>query len=169
MDRSAADSLADRLEAIAAELRALGRDIVVERSKLPREAHLIVDMKTAVVLWKGQRVSLTLGERTLVYLIARYPERVWSRAELMDRMAYGRYSYDRNVDSHMKRIRSKFRELDPEWDAIETVYGLGYKWREPDVAAITRGREELDSPDRRDELPAKVGHRLRQGTSAFSS
>ena len=81
--------------------------------------------------WDGQPVKLTVTEFLLLQALAQRPGFVKSRDNLMD-AAYDDQVYvdDRTIDSHVKRMRKKFRVVDPEFDAIETLYGVGYRYRE---------------------------------------
>jgi len=76
-------------------------------------------------------VKLTVTEFLLLQALAQRPGFVKSRDSLMD-AAYEDQVYvdDRTIDSHIKRMRKKFRVVDPEFDAIETLYGVGYRYRE---------------------------------------
>ena len=81
--------------------------------------------------WDGKPVKLTVTEFLLLQALAQRPGFVKSRDNLMD-AAYDDQVYvdDRTIDSHVKRMRTKFRVVDPEFDAIETRYGVGYRYRE---------------------------------------
>ncbi|RZJ18482.1 MAG: response regulator transcription factor [Brevundimonas sp.] len=81
--------------------------------------------------WDGKPVKLTVTEFLLLQALAQRPGFVKSRDNLMD-AAYDDQVYvdDRTIDSHVKRMRKKFRVVDPEFDAIETLYGVGYRYRE---------------------------------------
>ncbi|MEM9233076.1 MAG: response regulator transcription factor [Pseudomonadota bacterium] len=81
--------------------------------------------------WKGQGVTLTVTEFLILQSLAQRPGFVKSRDALMD-AAYDDQVYvdDRTIDSHIKRIRKKFRVVDREFDQIETLYGVGYKYKE---------------------------------------
>lgn len=81
--------------------------------------------------WKSMPVNLTVTEYLLVKSLALRPGHVRSRDQLID-MAYGENIYvdDRTVDSHIKRVRKKFKKVDEEFDKIETLYGVGYRYRE---------------------------------------
>jgi two-component system response regulator ChvI len=81
--------------------------------------------------WKGRPVSLTVTEFLILLALARRPGHVKSRDQLMD-AAYSDNTYvdDRTIDSHIKRLRKKFRVIDKEFDNIETLYGVGYRYRE---------------------------------------
>lgn len=83
------------------------------------------------VLWDGKDVSLTVTEFMILETLAHRPDVVKSRNQLMD-AAYQDDVYvdDRTIDSHIKRLRRKFRQVDPEFDAIDTLYGAGYRFSE---------------------------------------
>ena len=76
-------------------------------------------------------VDLTVTEFLILKVLAQHPGHVKSREQLMD-AAYGESIYvdDRTIDSHIKRLRKKFRTADPNFGAIETLYGIGYRLRE---------------------------------------
>jgi two-component system response regulator ChvI len=83
------------------------------------------------VTWAGQEVTLTVTEFLILEALAQRPGFVKSRDQLMD-AAYQDDVYvdDRTIDSHIKRLRRKFRQADPEFKAIETLYGVGYRFAE---------------------------------------
>jgi two-component system response regulator ChvI len=83
------------------------------------------------VRWAGQPVTLTVTEFLILEALASRPGFVKSRDQLMD-VAYQDDVYvdDRTIDSHIKRLRRKFRATDPEFKAIETLYGVGYRFSE---------------------------------------
>jgi two-component system response regulator ChvI len=76
-------------------------------------------------------VNLTVTEFLILKALAHRPGHVKSRDQLMD-AAYGESIYvdDRTIDSHIKRLRKKFRQVDREFQQIETLYGVGYRYRE---------------------------------------
>ncbi|MBV8548621.1 MAG: response regulator transcription factor [Alphaproteobacteria bacterium] len=92
---------------------------------------LTLDTSRHVCLWKGKSVDLTVTEFLLVKALAQRPGHVKSRDQLMD-AAYGESIYvdDRTIDSHIKRLRKKFKEVDADFAEIETLYGVGYRYRE---------------------------------------
>ncbi len=92
---------------------------------------LTMDPLRHAVTWRGADVSLTVTEFLLLQTLAQYPGFVKSRDQLMD-VAYDDQVYvdDRTIDSHIKRLRKKFRAVDPEFSAIETLYGIGYRYNE---------------------------------------
>jgi two-component system response regulator ChvI len=98
--------------------------------KLER-GRLVMDPARHRVTWAGQDVTLTVTEFLILETLAQRPGIVKTRNQLMD-AAYQDDIYvdDRTIDSHIKRIRRKFRQTDPEFDAIETLYGAGYRFGE---------------------------------------
>lgn len=87
---------------------------------------LEIDTDRMAIAWSDQPVGLTLTEFWLVHAMARYPGHVKNRQQLMD--AAQAVLDDNTITSHIKRIRRKFVAIDPGFDAIETVYGMGYRW-----------------------------------------
>ena len=100
-------------------------------AKAIKRGRLTLDPARHDCLWEGRPVRLTVTEFLLLQSLAQRPGFVKSRDNLMD-AAYEDQVYvdDRTIDSHIKRMRKKFREIDPEFDAIETLYGVGYRYRE---------------------------------------
>ena len=96
-----------------------------------KRGRLTLDPQRHDCLWEGRAVKLTVTEFLLLQSLAQRPGFVKSRDNLMD-AAYDDQVYvdDRTIDSHVKRMRKKFRVVDPEFDAIETLYGVGYRYRE---------------------------------------
>jgi two-component system response regulator ChvI len=92
---------------------------------------LVLDSKRHLCTWKSEPVQLTVTEFLILRSLAERPGHVKNRDQLMD-AAYGEHIYvdDRTIDSHIKRLRRKFKALDPEFVQIETLYGLGYRYRE---------------------------------------
>jgi two-component system OmpR family response regulator len=88
--------------------------------------NLEIDTDRMNIAWQGRPVGLTLTEFWLVHAMARYPGHVKNRQQLMD--AAQAVLDDNTITSHIKRIRRKFLAIDPGFDAIETVYGMGYRW-----------------------------------------
>jgi two-component system response regulator ChvI len=92
---------------------------------------LVLDETKHQCLWKGLDIQLTVTEFLLIKALAARPGMVKSRDQLID-AAYGENVYvdDRTIDSHVKRLRKKFRQEDEEFDQIETLYGIGYRYKE---------------------------------------
>lgn len=88
---------------------------------------LALDMKRFAVTWGGQPVDLTLTEFWIVHSLARHPGHVKSRDQLMSDAHI--VVDDSTITSHVKRIRRKFAAADPAFDAIDTLYGMGYRWK----------------------------------------
>ncbi|PKB25003.1 winged helix family two component transcriptional regulator [Novosphingobium kunmingense] len=105
----------------------------VENDEQPAEAirrgRLEMDPLRHQVLWNGQPVSLTVTEFLILEALAARPGVIKSRNQLMD-AAYSDDVFvdDRTIDSHIKRLRRKFRSVDPHFGAIETLYGAGYSY-----------------------------------------
>jgi len=92
---------------------------------------LELDDLKQLCFWKNQIIELTVAEFNLIKSLAKYPGVVKDRNQLMDAM-YGDSIYvdDRTIDSHIKRLRKKFKTFDSSFDQIRTRYGSGYSWRE---------------------------------------
>ena len=101
------------------------------KDKNLEKGHLILDDYKQLCFWKGQPIELTVAEYKLIKSLAVHPGFIKDRDQLMDAM-YGEDTYvdDRTIDSHIKRLRKKFKSYDPEFDQIRTRYGSGYSWRE---------------------------------------
>ena len=92
---------------------------------------LVLDETKHTCTWKGEQVQLTVTEFLLVKALATRPGMVKNRDQLID-AAYGENIYvdDRTIDSHVKRVRKKFRAVDDSFGQIETLYGIGYRYKE---------------------------------------
>ncbi len=92
---------------------------------------LVLDPARHACTWKGKPVDLTVTEFLILKSLALRPGHVKNRDQLID-AAYGEHIYvdDRTIDSHIKRLRRKFREVDDDFGHIETLYGVGYRYRE---------------------------------------
>ncbi len=92
---------------------------------------LVMDQERHTCTWKGDPVTLTVTEFLILQSLAQRPGVVKSRDALMD-AAYDEQVYvdDRTIDSHIKRLRKKFKMVDADFDMIETLYGVGYRFRE---------------------------------------
>lgn len=102
-----------------------------EETKVLVRGELAMDPLRHSVSWKGQGVILTVTEFLLLQALAQRPGFVKSRDQLMD-VAYDEQIYvdDRTIDSHIKRLRKKMRSVDNSFSAIETLYGIGYRYNE---------------------------------------
>ncbi|WP_413204220.1 response regulator transcription factor [Rhodospirillum sp. A1_3_36] len=96
---------------------------------------LTLDPDRHLCTWKGRAVDLTVTEFLIIQALAQRPGHVKSRDQLID-AAYGENIYvdDRTIDSHIKRLRKKFRETDGDFSEIETLYGVGYRYKDPVTA-----------------------------------
>ena len=96
---------------------------------LLERGRLTMDPARHRTLWKGEPVTLTVTEFLILESLAQRPGIVKKRDQLMD-AAYSEDIYvdDRTIDSHIKRLRRKFRQVDPTFDSIETLYGAGYRF-----------------------------------------
>ncbi|NNC58782.1 MAG: response regulator transcription factor [Erythrobacter sp.] len=114
------------LEELTQEERAQAED---EQREVYTRGRLTIDPARHQVLWDGRQVSLTVTEFLILEALAARPGVIKSRNQLMD-AAYPDEVYvdDRTVDSHIKRMRHKFRTVDPVFSAIETLYGAGYSF-----------------------------------------
>ena len=92
---------------------------------------LLLDKTRHLCQWKEHNIDLTVTEFLLLLALATRPGHVKNRDQLMD-AAYGETIYvdDRTIDSHIKRLRKKFKAVDTTFDNIETLYGIGYRYRE---------------------------------------
>jgi len=122
------------LERVKAVLRR-GESHKVQPGEVKKESlvrgKLALDPQRHECTWEGKPVRLTVTEFLILQCLAQRPGFVKSRDNLMD-AAYDDQVYvdDRTIDSHIKRLRKKFKLVDDDFDAIETLYGVGYRYRE---------------------------------------
>lgn len=124
------------IERIKAVLRRNDISLSAEEDEKPEAGiihcgSLILDKQRHKVTWKGDSVVLTVTEFIILSELAERPGVVKSRNQLMD-AAYSDQVYvdDRTVDSHIKRLRKKFKKVDDSYDSIKTLYGVGYRYNE---------------------------------------
>jgi DNA-binding response OmpR family regulator len=99
--------------------------------KILRRGPLVLDLQRYSARWNGAPVPLTVTEFLLLRALAGHPGHVKTRRQLMEEgYAEDAYVSERTIDSHIKRLRKKFLDLTPGFDAIQTVHGLGYRYRE---------------------------------------
>ncbi len=100
-------------------------------AKALERGHLQMDPERHACSWKNESVTLTVTEFLILQALATRPGVVKSRNALMD-AAYDDQVYvdDRTIDSHIKRLRKKFKAVDDEFEMIETLYGVGYRFKE---------------------------------------
>ncbi|MEK9822984.1 MAG: proteobacterial dedicated sortase system response regulator [Gammaproteobacteria bacterium] len=117
--------LVARVAALFRRLEVLASD--KDDSEVYSVGPLELDAKRLTCSWNTEPVDLTLTEFWMVYALVRRAGHVKSRDQLMQE---SHLIVDENtVTSHIKRIRKKFQALDPAFDAIDTVYGMGYRWQ----------------------------------------
>lgn len=119
---------------LAARVAALFRRVDVAAARAAetgsvRVGALELDPDRLVARWDGRAVDLTVTEFWIVHTLARRPGHVKSRGQLME--AANLVVDEATMTSHVKRIRRKFETLDGDFDAVVTVHGAGYRWREP--------------------------------------
>ena len=102
-----------------------------DAAKALERGQLAMDSERHTCTWKGEPVTLTVTEFLILQALATRPGVVKSRNALMD-AAYDDQVYvdDRTIDSHIKRLRKKFKAVDQAFDMIETLYGVGYRFKE---------------------------------------
>ena len=120
------------LEHLLARVAALFRRVEALRSagdsaETVEQGSLTLDRDRMTAVWKGQPIPLTVTEFWVVHALAQHPGHVRSRDQLMT--AANVVLDDGTVTSQIKRIRAKFAAADPAFDAIQTVYGMGYRWQ----------------------------------------
>ena len=120
-------ALLRRVDAVSSASETAAGDLLVR-------GHLTLDETRHVCGWKGTNLDLTVTEFLILKALVLRPGHVKNRDQLID-AAYGEHIYvdDRTIDSHIKRLRKKFRDVDDDFAQIETLYGVGYRYRE-DVA-----------------------------------
>jgi two-component system, OmpR family, response regulator len=117
---------------LLARIGALFRRIDALREERPVEERIVrgpleLDLKRFLASWRERKVELTLTEFWIVHSLARHPGHVKNREQLMRDAEL--VVDDATITSHIKRMRAKFVAADSSFDAIETVYGLGYRWK----------------------------------------
>jgi two-component system, OmpR family, response regulator len=118
--------LVARVNALFRRVEALRRPN--EPGEIIRRGALTLDAERVQAQWDGKVVLLSLTEFWIVHALARHPGHVRNRQQLMD--AANVVLDDNTITSHVKRIRRKFQAVDPKFDAVQTAYGMGYRWAE---------------------------------------
>ncbi len=125
--------LVERVKAVLRRVAA--REASIKTPGLPTKSlergQLVMDQERHTCTWKGEPVTLTVTEFLILHSLAQRPGVVKSRDALMD-AAYDEQVYvdDRTIDSHIKRLRKKFKAVDDSFEMIETLYGVGYRFSE---------------------------------------
>ena len=119
---------------LAARVKVLFRRKTARTSKESqaplRVGPLELDLERYRVRWKGSQVELTVTEFMMLHALVRHPGHVKTRKQLTSEgYPYDVYVSDRTIDSHIKRLRRKFEQVDRSFASIETVYGVGYRYR----------------------------------------
>ena len=113
-----------RIAALFRRIEVMGTPAAVE--DVLERGRLSLNLKRLEAQWSGKRVELTLTEFWIVHALAKFPGHVKDREALMRDASIT--VDDSTITSHVKRIRRKFAALDPGFDSIQSVYGLGYRW-----------------------------------------
>jgi two-component system response regulator ChvI len=124
--------LLERIRTLLRRERIAKQEISPEGSEKPMaRGELMLDPARHLCTWKSATVSLTVTEFLILKALAHHPGHVKNRDQLMD-AAYGESVYvdDRTIDSHIKRLRKKFKEIDQDFGQIETLYGVGYRYKD---------------------------------------
>ncbi len=125
--------LVERIKAVLrrVQARAAGPEREVDAARILERGDLVMDGERHTCTWKGAQVVLTVTEFLILQALGQRPGVVKSRNALMD-AAYDDHVYvdDRTIDSHIKRLRKKFKQVDDDFDMIETLYGVGYRFKD---------------------------------------
>lgn len=119
--------LLERIRAVLRRHEAQGKE--EDSEDIMRRGDLVLDPARHLCSWKGEEINLTVTEFLIVEALARRPGHVKNRDQLID-AAYGEHIYvdDRTIDSHIKRLRRKFKSIDDAFAGIDTLYGVGYRY-----------------------------------------
>ena len=123
--------LVERINALLRRREAIDGGVESNPAQVMVRGKLKLDPQRHACEWDGAPIQLTVTEFLILQALAARPGFVKSRDNLMD-AAYDDQVYvdDRTIDSHIKRLRKKFKVADDEFDAIETLYGVGYRYRD---------------------------------------
>jgi len=123
--------LIERIRALLRRQQLQAEPEKVNEEEVTERGDLRLDDSRHLCTWKGDAVNLTVTEYLLVKALAQRPGHVKNRDQLID-LAYGENIYvdDRTIDSHIKRVRKKFKAVDKAFNQIETLYGIGYRYKE---------------------------------------
>jgi len=128
---------------LVARVRVLFRRIAMLRGRGPAEEtetlqveDLTLDLEGYTVRWNDTEIPLTVTEFLILRALARRPGQVKTRRQLMEEgYPHDAFVSERTIDSHIKRIRRKFEDVDSEFGRVETVHGLGYRYRRAEARA----------------------------------
>jgi two-component system, OmpR family, response regulator ChvI len=125
--------LAERVKAVLRRFGSRAASVAKETgtAKVLERGDLLIDPEKHLCTWKGQPIAFTVTEFLILQALTARAGVVKSRDSLMD-AAYDDQTYvdDRTIDSHVKRLRKKFRQADETFDMIDTLYGVGYRFKE---------------------------------------
>jgi len=123
--------LVERIRALLRRGELAHGAVATDAEPVIQRGDLLLDPGRHQCSWRGSNVDLTVTEFLILKSLALRPGHVKSRDQLMDG-AYGEHIYvdDRTIDSHIKRLRKKFKAVDTEFAQIETLYGVGYRYRD---------------------------------------
>lgn len=114
-----------RIVALFRRIEALSQPEAIE--EVIEQGKLALNKSRMTVFWNSQALDITVTEFWIIRDLARYPGQVKTRQQLMD--AANVVLDDNTITSHIKRIRKKFQQIDTDFDAIKTAYGMGYRWQ----------------------------------------
>ncbi|MEO1190341.1 MAG: response regulator transcription factor [Pseudomonadota bacterium] len=122
--------LIERIRALLRRGQAMQEGEAISEAAMVR-GDLVLDSERHLCTWKGRALQLTVTEFLILKALASRPGHVKNRDQLMD-AAYGEHIYvdDRTIDSHIKRLRKKFKAMDDDFNQIETLYGVGYRYKD---------------------------------------
>lgn len=123
--------LIERIRALLRRLEIANETDADAAASVLVRGEMVLDPARHICTWKGGQVDLTVTEFLILKSLAQRPGHVKNRDQLID-AAYGEHIYvdDRTIDSHIKRLRKKFRDVDDDFAHIETLYGVGYRYRD---------------------------------------
>jgi len=120
----------ERIRAVLRRHSTLLEDERDQKEPVINQGELLLDPSRHLCSWKEKSVDLTVTEFLILKLLARHPGHVKTREIMIDQVwGHDIYVDDRSIDSHVKRIRKKFKNVDETFANIETLYGLGYRYR----------------------------------------
>lgn len=122
--------LTTRIKVLFRRVALAGKQSTSSADQPLRVGDLELDLQRYQARWKGSPVDLTVTEFMMLHALVRHPGHVKTRQQLTkEGYPHDTYVSDRTIDSHIKRLRRKFEEVDAGFAAIDTVYGLGYRYR----------------------------------------
>ncbi|MGA0314998.1 MAG: response regulator [Alphaproteobacteria bacterium] len=123
--------LIERIRTLLRRSEVIGKEVSGSHEKVITRGQLSMNSSRHLCSWNGRTLDLTVTEFLILKALAMRAGYVKSRDQLMD-AAYGERIYvdDRTIDSHIKRIRKKFRAISDDFDRIETLYGIGYRYKD---------------------------------------